>query len=139
MALRLAGGQLGRELPRPQWTVGLLWALAILTWLAAAAVVVVLAMTVPPETPPMFWAFVGAGVVGAALLGAMALGMAMVVKYAFSAAVSAKLTERGVRQGVRKTEVAQPASGFVGVFVLDAAPATRRSSVFCRRLPRTRS
>jgi len=114
MAMRLGSRPLGRELPRPKWTVALLWLLGILLWMGTAAGVVVLGLTVEPENPRTFWVLTGVGVIGAVLLGAMAIGLALLIKYGFSAAVSAKLTERAVRESSRKAEGGSPLSGLSG-------------------------
>jgi len=119
MGMLLGRRPLGRELPRPKWTVALLWILGVLLWLGTAAAVVVLALTVPPETLPparanMFWVLMGLGVIASVLLGAMAIGLALLVKYGFSAAVSAKLAERALRETSQKADVASPVSGLGG-------------------------
>ncbi|HUU09286.1 MAG TPA: hypothetical protein VM431_01955 [Phycisphaerae bacterium] len=113
MATLLGSRQLGRELPRPKWTVALLWVLGILLWLGVAAGVVGLTLTAPPllEIPNTFWICVGVGVLALVLLGAMAIGMALLIKYAFSTAISAKLMERALRDNLQKMETAQPVSG----------------------------
>ncbi len=104
MAMPFGNRTLGRELPRPQWTVALLWILGILLWLGTAAGIVTLGLTVEPENPRTFWVLTGIGVIAAALLGAMAIGLALLIKYGFSAAISAKLTERAARESSTKTE-----------------------------------
>ncbi len=114
MGRLLGGGQLGRELPRPQWTVALLWILGLLLWLCTAFGIIALALIVPEEEPPRFWVFTGIGVITSLVLGAMAIGLALLIKYAFSAAVSAKLMERVLREGLQKAEIAQPVSEGVG-------------------------
>lgn len=111
MAILLGSRRLGRELPRPKWTVAMLWLLGLLMWLGSAAGVVTVALTASPETPDTFWVLMGVGVIAALLLGAMAIGLALLAKYAFSAAVSAKLIERALRESLQRVETAQPLSG----------------------------
>jgi len=112
---RLMGGvgPAGRELPRPQGTVILLWILGLLLWVVTAAAVVVLAVVVKVAEPE-FWVGVGVGVLAMALLGALAIGVAAIAKYTFSTAVSAKLMERALRDNLQKAAVAQPVSDLAG-------------------------
>ena len=114
MAMLWGSRSLGRELPRPKWTVTLLWILGILLWMGTAASVVILGLTVEPQDPRTFWVLTGVGVIGALLLGATAIGLALLIKYGFSAAVSAKLTERAVRESSRKAEGGSALSGLGG-------------------------
>ena len=114
MGRLLGGGQIGRELPRPNWTVALLWILAMLLWLCTAFSIIALALLVPADEPAIFWVYIGMGVLASLMLGAMAVGLALVIKYAFSAAVSAKLMERALRESAQKVEVAQPVSEIGG-------------------------
>ena len=115
MALRFGGGYLGRELPRPTWTVVLLWTLAVTLWLATAAAVIFLAVDTPPEEgPDVFWIRVGIGVVLALLLGAAAIGEALMLKYCFSTAATVKLTERAIREVLQRIEMGRPVSDFGG-------------------------
>ncbi|MBE3070240.1 MAG: hypothetical protein IMZ66_08380, partial [Planctomycetes bacterium] len=114
MGRLLGGGQFGRELPRPNWTVALLWILGMLLWLCTAFSIITLALIVPADESAIFWVYVGMGVLICLMLGAMAVGLALVIKYAFSAAVSAKLMERALRESAHKVEVAQPVSELGG-------------------------
>ena len=114
MGMLLGSGPLGRELPRPKWTVVLLWVLSVLLWLATAAGVIGLAMFVSPENQTTLWIAVGVAVVANLVLGAMAIGLALLVKYGFSAAVSAKLVERALRETSQKPQVGSPVSGLGG-------------------------
>jgi len=119
MGMLLGSRPLGRELPRPKWTVALLWILGVLLWLGTAAAVVVMAITVPPETlspqeADMLWILMGLGVIVSVLLGAMAIGLALLIKYGFSAAASAKLAERTLRETSQKAEAGSPVSGLGG-------------------------
>jgi len=113
MGRLLGGGQVGRELPRPQGTVILLWILGLLLWVATAAGFVMLAMGAE-EAAAQDWILLSVAVVALALLGGLAIGLALVIKYAFSAAVSAKLMERALRDSLQKVEVAQPVSALTG-------------------------
>jgi len=109
MSRLLGGGQFGKELPRPQWTVALLWTLGILLWSSSAAAVLACALLVSREVSVLFWVGVAVALVGTLALGAMSTGLALLVKYEFSAAVSAKLLERMLRDSVqKKVEVGQP-------------------------------
>jgi tetratricopeptide (TPR) repeat protein len=110
MGRLIGGGQVGRELPRPQGTVVLLWILGLVLWCATAAGVVTLATLYAGEMVGALWVVAGLVVVSLALLGAMAIGLAIAVKYAFSTAVSAKLMERILRDNLQKLETAQPVS-----------------------------
>jgi tetratricopeptide (TPR) repeat protein len=114
MGMLLRSRPVGRELPRPKWTVALLWVLGILLWLGTAAGVVALGLIVHPATPDTFWILTGVGVIATVLLGAMAIGLALLIKYGFSAAVSAKLAERALRDVSQKTEARLPVSGIGG-------------------------
>jgi len=115
MALRFAGGHLGRELPRPTWTVVLLWTLAIILWLATAAAVIFLAAAAPPpEGPDVFWLRVGLGVLAALLAGSAAIALALMLKYTFSTAATTKLTERAIREVLQRIETGRPVSDFGG-------------------------
>jgi len=115
MALRLGDGHLGREFPRPTWTVVLLWTLAIILWLATAAAVIVLAVLTPPEgRNATFWFCVDVGAVVALLLGAAAIGQALLLKYCFSMAATTKLTERAIREVLQRIETGRPVSDLGG-------------------------
>ena len=114
MDMLFGGGQFGRELPRPQWTVLLLWILGILLWLSTAAGILAFALLVPRETPGIFWVETGVVIVAILVLGALSIGLALLVKYAFSIAVSVKLIERGLREGLEKTDAAHPAADGTG-------------------------
>jgi outer membrane protein assembly factor BamD (BamD/ComL family) len=84
--------------------VALLWVLGILLWITSAAAVVTLPFLVPKETPGAYWLAVGVGIVINLLAGGVSIGLAILVKYAFSAAVSAKLMERVLRDCLQKAE-----------------------------------
>ena len=113
MGRLLGGSQIGRELPRPQGTVIVLWILGLVLWVAAAAGIVALALVVK-DVAAETWIELGVSAVALVLLGGMALGLALVAKYAFSAAVSAKLMERALRDSLQKIEVGQPVSDLGG-------------------------
>ena len=114
MALRLRGGPVGRELPRPTWTVVLLWVLGILLWAATLAGVVLLGLRHPPETGETFWIVTGALVVVGLLLGAAAMALALILKYTFTTAATVKLTERAIREVLQKMEVTRSTGGLAG-------------------------
>jgi len=119
MGRLFAGGQWGRELPRPQLTVALLWIMGVGLWLVSIAdIVATLIFYVtgqPSAMPPVsWWSNLCVKLVTQFLLGSLAIGLAVVVKYAFSQAVSAKLMERALRDSIQKAEVAQPVSTIGG-------------------------
>ncbi|MBM4016759.1 MAG: tetratricopeptide repeat protein [Planctomycetes bacterium] len=114
MARLWGGGQWGKELPRPQWTVALLWVLGVLLWVVSAASVVVSALLVPQDAAPQFWINHAAALFTALVTGAMAIGLALVVKYTFSAAVSAKLMERLLRDAIHKRAEGEPSASTLG-------------------------
>ena len=115
MALRFRGGPVGRELPRPTWTVVLLWVLGILLWAATMAGIVLMGLRPPPAAETeAFWIVAGLAVVVGVLLGAMALGLALMLKYTFSAAATVKLTERALREVLQKMEVTRSGGGVGG-------------------------
>jgi outer membrane protein assembly factor BamD (BamD/ComL family) len=96
------GGQIGKELPRPQWTVVLLWVLGIILWIVCAMAILVSAIITPAESAAQFLMNRGVLVFLGLTSGAFAIGLALIVKYAFSAAVSAKLMERLLRDALQK-------------------------------------
>jgi len=114
MGLLFRGGAVGRELPRPSWTVALLWVLGLLLWSATAAGIILLALRPPPEASNTFWVVAGIGVVMGLLIGTSALGLALLLKYTFSTAATVKLTERALREILQKMDVAQPTLGAAG-------------------------
>ncbi|MCX5671335.1 MAG: tetratricopeptide repeat protein [Planctomycetota bacterium] len=113
MGRLLGGGQAGRELPRPQRTVVLLWILGLVLWVAAAAGAVML-WVVARDAEPSEWIILGVAAIALAFLGGLAIALALIVKYAFSAAVSVKLMERALRDSLQKVDVAQPVSDLAG-------------------------
>lgn len=114
MGRLLGGGQFGRELPRPQWVVALLWGLGLILWIAVAAGLMALAFSTPRDLSPSTWVAIGVAVVVALVVGAMAIGMAAALKYAFSAAVSMKLVERTLRDSLQKAESGPSAADLGG-------------------------
>jgi len=111
MGLLFRGGAVGRELPRPSWTVTLLWILGLLVWVATAAAIVLFAVRPPADATDTFWVLAGLGVVVGLLLGALAMGLALLLKYTFSAAATAKLSERALRELLQKMDVPEPGFG----------------------------
>jgi len=117
MTLRFGGGPVGRELPRPSWTVALLWVAGLVLWVGTAAAVIWLAVRGGPEGTPgpqATWVLVGLGVLVAVLGGAGAVGLALLLKYTFSTAATVKLTERALREVLQKMEVGQAGPGGAG-------------------------
>jgi len=114
MTRLLGGGPFGRELPRPQWTVALLWVVGMLLWVASGAAVVACAFLVPKDFPLASWVVVTAALLAGLVLGALAVGLALVLKYEFSTAVSAKLLERTVRDTLQKRVDVAPTSSDAG-------------------------
>jgi tetratricopeptide (TPR) repeat protein len=95
--------------------VVLLWILGLLLWLVSAAAVVVWALVAPRETLEQSWATVAALLLYGLVAGALAMALAAVIKYTFSAAVSAKLMERLLRDTLqKKSEVGSTVSDFSG-------------------------
>ena len=102
MTRLLGGGQLGRELPRPQWTVALLWVLGLLLWFFSGLCVGTYAVIAPGDVGGEYWLPRLAMLIAGVVLGALAIGLALACKYLFSAAVSAKLMERMMRDLAQK-------------------------------------
>ncbi|MFO8014730.1 MAG: hypothetical protein R6X20_15660 [Phycisphaerae bacterium] len=114
MALRLRGGPVGRELPRPTWTVVLLWILGVLLWAATLAGIALVGLRPPPGATEAFWVAAGVAVVLGLLLGTAAMGVALMLKYTFSTAATVKLTERAIREVLQKMEVMRPGGSLAG-------------------------
>jgi tetratricopeptide (TPR) repeat protein len=114
MTRLLGGGQLGRELPRPQWTVALLWVLGLLLWFVSAASIVAYAIIAPADSAGEYWLPKIVMLIAGIVLGAMAIGLALLCKYLFSAAVSAKLMERMMRDWAQKRPDMAPGAAEVG-------------------------
>ncbi len=110
MARLFGNRNLGRELPRPTLVTLLLYVFAALAWLIGlGGLGFAVAGLVPAAALPSWVPLLGAGAfVAACLLGAAAMGLALVVKYQFSTAVSSKLTERTMRDALQKGEGASP-------------------------------
>ena len=108
------GGHFGRELPRPQWTVALLWILGLFLWILSAAGAVASALVLPREAGAAFWLERAALLLAALAIGALAIGLALLIKYTFSAAVSAKLMERLLRDALQKKGQGEPAASALG-------------------------
>ena len=96
-------GQLGKELPRPKWTVALLWTLGVLLWITIAVTILRSVVFRRQETGAIWWTDeLTISLISGLLLGALAIGMALLIKYLFSVAVSAKLMERMWRDHIEK-------------------------------------
>jgi len=108
------GGQLGKELPRPRWTVTLLWVLGLTLWLVSAASMVACVLFVPANSPPQFWVAQTATLLTSLVAGAVAIALAVVVKYLFSTAVSARLLERMLRDNLDKKPTLAAATADMG-------------------------
>ncbi|MCX5684259.1 MAG: hypothetical protein NT049_11315 [Planctomycetota bacterium] len=70
------GGQIGKELPRPQWTVVLLWVLGIILWIVCAMAILVSAIITPAESAAQFLMNRGVLVFLGLSCGAFAIGLA---------------------------------------------------------------
>lgn len=101
-------GHLGKELPRPKWTVVLLWVLGIMLWLLVAVNLILAAARGQNEAAAAAqngvqgWAIQGVVLLTSLVLGAVAIGLALMLKYLFSLSVSARLMERMLRDGLEK-------------------------------------
>jgi len=97
------GGQLGKELPRPKWTVVLLWILGFLLWITIA-VIIIRSVVFHWQETGVLWRTdeLTVSLIGGLTLGALGIGMALLIKYLFSISVSAKLMERMWRDHVEK-------------------------------------
>ncbi len=117
MTKLFGGGKFGRELPKPHWATTILSVFAICAWVVglaalAGGVWAVVAMTDDVQG----WYLLAGGLITFAaymVVGAVSLGSSLIVKYTFSTAVSAKLTERTMRDFLQKRE-AGPAAGDMG-------------------------
>jgi outer membrane protein assembly factor BamD (BamD/ComL family) len=106
MAGLFGRGNLGKELPRPRPTTTLLAVTGLLGGLGGLAACAW--VLVQSERTPQHIALAAALLVGGLLAEGLALGLTLVVKYAFSAAVSAKLTERTLRDILQRTGADSP-------------------------------
>ncbi len=109
MAGLFGGGNLGKELPRPRPTATLLAVVGMLGGLGGLAACAWVLLTTEPSVEHVGLAV--ALLVGGLVVEGLALGMGLVVKYAFSAAVSAKLTERTLRDILQRTGSDSPQAG----------------------------
>ena len=95
-------GPVGKELPRPKWTVVLLWTLGLLSWLLVIASLVYYGLR--PETQVAAWPQQTMVLLSGLVLGAISIGLALMLKYLFSVSVSARLMERMLRDNLEKKE-----------------------------------
>ena len=95
-------GPVGKELPRPKWTVVLLWTLGLLSWLLVIASLVYYGLR--PETQITAWPQQMMILMSGLVLGAISIGLALMLKYLFSVSVSARLMERMLRDNLEKKE-----------------------------------
>jgi hypothetical protein len=112
----LRGSRPGRDLPKPSLAAALLGTFAVLVWLVGLTglVVAVVAAASGRQDWPL-WLLGGLTHFSVCLLlGAGALGLALAVKYAFSAATSAALSERCLRDFLEKREEDQTGTGLGG-------------------------
>ena len=114
MGRLFGGGQFGQELPRPQRVVALLLILTAMLWAITLIGMVAMAVTnwdaMSSLTPAMGWVVASAGVIQLLLWGALIVAVALMLKYAFSAAVSVKLMERMLRENLQKPSAAPAVS-----------------------------
>ncbi len=93
-------GPMGKELPRPKWTVFLLWTLGLLSWLLVLAALVY--TTLRSDLQTAVWLQQTMLMMAGLVLGAIAIGLALMLKYLFSVSVSARLMERMLRDNIEK-------------------------------------
>jgi len=101
MAGLFGGGTVGKDLPRPQASVALLRATGVLSGLAGVAAGAWIIGSGDRSVESLAVA-VGCLLAGLVVEG-LCLCIALIAKYAFSAALSAKLTERTMRDILQKT------------------------------------
>jgi tetratricopeptide (TPR) repeat protein len=94
--------------------VVLLWILGILIWAATLAAFVLVSLHPPAENTDVFWAGASVLVVAGLLVGAVAMGLALMLKYTFSTAATVKLTERAMREVLQKMEFTRTGGGLAG-------------------------
>ena len=109
MAGIFGSGNLGKEFPRPQPTATLLFIAGLLAGLAGLVACAWILITTDDEVRNIALA-VGLLIAGLVVEG-IAMGAALILKYAFSAAVSAKLTERTLRDILKRTGAEQAQAG----------------------------
>jgi len=114
MTTLFGGKALGRELPQPRRIAMLLIVFAAVAWLVGlGGLLYALGLCPAPAAESCARILGGLSVLVAGLLtGGVLLGFALVVKYAFSAAVSAKLMERNVRSALERTGGQEGEDGF---------------------------
>jgi tetratricopeptide (TPR) repeat protein len=102
------GKPIGKELPRPGAVALLLWFFAIAAWAGAAVALGAAILEAVQENLSFAELVLATGVfAGCAVLGVLPMSLALLLKYAFSAAVSAKLMERTLRTVDQKREGGQ--------------------------------
>jgi hypothetical protein len=95
-------GQLGKELPRPKWTIALLWVLGVMLWIMVAVALIINLVHAPEQASVQARIGLTITLLTALVLGALSIGMALMLKYLFSMSVSARLTERLLRDSLEK-------------------------------------
>jgi len=102
------GKPIGKELPRPGAVTWLLWLFAIAAWAGAAVALGATILEAVQEKLSFAELVLATGVfAGCAVLGVLPMSLALLLKYAFSASVSAKLMERTLRTVDQKREGGQ--------------------------------
>jgi len=102
------GKTLGKELPRPGAVARMLWCFAVAAWAGAAVALGAAILEAVQKHLSFVELVIATGVfVGCAVLGVLPMGLALLLKYAFSASVSAKLLERTLRTLEQKREGGQ--------------------------------
>jgi len=99
------GKTVGKELPRPAGMTRLLWLFAVAAWAGALIALGAGLARALTEQLTFLELMTATGVfAGCAVLGVLPMSLALLLKYAFSASVSAKLLERSIRNVRQKGE-----------------------------------
>ena len=101
----------GKELPRPVAMTRLLWLFAFAAWAGALVALAAGIVEAAGERLTLLELLMTTGVFAScAVLGVLPMSLALLLKYAFSASVSAKLMERALRNVQQRGEGAEPVS-----------------------------
>ncbi|HUX03246.1 MAG TPA: hypothetical protein VMY35_19970 [Phycisphaerae bacterium] len=99
------GKTLGKELPRPVAVTRILWLFAVAAWAGGLVALGTAVIEGAGGRLALRELLIATGVfVGCAVLGVLPMSLALLLKYAFSASVSAKLMERALRNVQQKGE-----------------------------------